>query len=303
MKVNILGVPIFYGCDRKGVDNGPNVLRENGLLEILKEKNTVKDLGNIYVEQVNECDKYKSHPSLKYLDQVVDANTLLGEEVFKSLQENSFPIIIGGDHSIGLGSIAGASKHFGQDLGVIWVDAHGDINTPETSPSGNIHGMPLASSFGLGHEKLTNILFNGSKIKMENVFILGARDLDKGEVDLIEKENLNVWTFNTIKEKGLLICLEEMLLKIKEKNLKNLHLSFDIDCLDPTFVPGTGTPVEDGFTLDGGKKVLSDLLETGLVKSLDFVEFNPELDKTTKTLDNCIEMLKTISNSLSKTEI
>lgn len=303
MKVNILGAPIFYGCDKKGVDNGPKVLRENGLLQILNKKNDVVDLGDIYVEDVNESYKYESHSSLKYLKQVADANNLLGEEVYKSLENDSFPLIIGGDHSIGLGSIAGASKYFGQDLGVIWVDAHGDINSPETSPSGNIHGMPLASSFGLGHEKLTNILFNGSKIKMENVFILGARDLDKGEIDLIESHNLNVWTFNTIKEKGLSTCLEEIILKINEKNLKNLHLSFDIDCLDPIFVPGTGTPVEDGFTIEGGKKILSVLIETGLVKSMDFVEFNPELDKTRKTLDNCLELLQIISDSLSKTEI
>ncbi|MGL4773728.1 MAG: arginase [Clostridium sp.] len=302
MKINILGVPIFYGCDRKGVDNGPRVLRENGLLEILKENNEVNDLGDIEVSNVTEEFKFNSHATLKYLDQVVDCNTLLAKEVYSSLCNNSFPLIIGGDHSIGLGTIAGSSKYFGQDMGVIWVDAHGDINTTESSPSGNIHGMPLAASFGLGNEKLSNIFFNGKKINMENIFILAARDLDEGELKLIEKENLNVWTFNDIKEKGLDKCLNELLNKVAQRNIKNLHLSFDIDCLDPMFVPGTGTPVDDGLTLEGGLHVLKTILSTNLVRSMDFVEFNPMLDKSDTTLNSCLTMLKTISKSLCETE-
>ncbi|MGL5151353.1 MAG: arginase [Clostridium sp.] len=302
MNINILGVPVYYGCDKKGVDNGPDTLRESGLQQILDKYNNTKDLGNVKVLKVDDSHKFSSHPTLKYLDEIVHCNNELATMVYSSLQEGSFPFIVGGDHSIGLGSIAGASKFYGQDLGVIWIDAHGDINTPETSPSGNIHGMPLASSFGLGHEKLTSIFFKGSKIKMDNVFILAARDLDQGELDLIKENNLNVWTFNDIKEKGLETCLNELLFKVSEKNLENLHLSFDIDCLDPEFVPGTGTPVEDGLNVQGGCKVLETLIASKLIRSIDFVEFNPSLDSTSTTLNNCLTLLEEISLSLSKTE-
>lgn len=297
MEINLIGVPMFYGCDNPGVEKGPDVLRNNGLAQLFSNNHKLNDLGNVKVSDM-PSNKYTSNNKMKYLTEVLDINKELAERVYESLDDLKFPLIVGGDHALAIGSLAGSSKYYGQDLGVIWVDAHGDINTESTSPSGNIHGMPLAASMGIGNDFLINFHYNGIKIKPENVFILGARDLDEGEELLIKERNLNVWRMNDIKEKGLEKCLDEVLEKLSSSNIKNIHLSFDIDSLDPYFVPGTGTPVVDGLTLEGGKLVLKTLLDTKLIRSMDFVEFNPELDKDNTTLNNCIELLKEISNSL-----
>ena len=235
---------------------------------------------------------------MKYINEILKVNQSLAEKVYYSLEDNKLPLVIGGDHSLALGSVAGSAKYFGQDFGVIWIDAHGDINTDSTSPTGNVHGMPLAASMGFGNSMLTDLFYDDIKVNSENVFILGTRDLDEGEMTLIKEKKLNVWTMNDIKELGLINCLDELKVKIKERNINNIHLSFDIDSLDPYFIQGTGTPVDDGLTLDGGKEVIRTILDTKKVKSIDFVEFNPNLDNTDKTLINCISLLDEISNSL-----
>ena len=298
MKINIIGVPLFYGCDKPGVEKGPDVLRKNGLIDVFTKKHEVCDLGNVKVNEVSSEDKYKFNNTMKYLDEIININNELADKVNNSFNNGALPLIIGGDHALGMGSLAGCGKYFGQDLAVIWVDAHGDINTPETSPSGNVHGMPLAASMRVGYDALTNIYYNGCKVNPKNVYIIGARDLDKGEVELIENKHLNVWTMNDIKEKGLEECLNELISKLNSSNIKNVHLSFDIDSIDPTFIPGTGTPVIDGLTMEGGKKIIKDLLNTNLIRSIDFVEFNPSLDKGDVTLNNCLSLLEEISNNL-----
>ena len=298
MNISIIGMPLFYGCDNPGVEKGPEELRKNNLIDIFEKNHTVCDLVDIEVEKVNESEKYSSNSQLKYLTQVVDANNGLASKVLEALQNDTFPLIIGGDHSLAMGSIAGASKHFGNNLAVIWIDAHGDINTHDTSPSGNIHGMPLAASMGYGYEKLTSIFFNEVKIKPENVFILACRDLDKGEIELINELKMNVWTTEQIKKQGTSKVINDLLTLIKEKNIKNIHLSYDIDCLDPDYVPGTGTPVNDGLTYSQSKELLEAILGTNLVKSMDFVEYNPMLDKNNKTKETCFELLNLISDNL-----
>ena len=298
MNISIIGMPLFYGCDRPGVEKGPKELRKNNLIDIFKENHTVYDLGDVEVQQINADDKFLSNPKLKYLNQVVEANNGLATKVLSAFENNTLPFIVGGDHSLALGSIAGASKYLGNDLAVIWIDAHGDINTHETSPSGNIHGMPLAASMGIGYEKLTSIFFDSFKIKPENVFILACRDLDKGELELIDKLNMNVWTNDDINTKGTNAVIKELLSLITEKNIKNIHLSYDIDCLDPEYVPGTGTPVNYGLSFEQSKNLLEAVFSTSLVKSMDFVEYNPDLDKNNKTLETCIELLKLISKKL-----
>ena len=298
MNISIIGMPLFYGCDRPGVEKGPDELRNNNLIDIFEENHTVYDLGNIDVEYIHPENKYLTNSKLKYLDQVVKANNGLASQVLNALENNTLPFIVGGDHSLALGSLAGSSKFFGDDLGVIWIDAHGDINTHETSPSGNIHGMPLAASMGIGYEKLTSIFFNKFKIKPENVFILACRDLDKGELELIDELNIKIWINKTIKEKGISTVTSELLDCIKEKNLKNIHLSYDIDCLDPEYVPGTGTPVENGLNFEESKTLLEGIFSTSLVRSMDFVEFNPDLDINGKTTETCVELLKLISKNL-----
>ena len=297
MKISIIDMPLYYGCDNPGVEKGPKVLRENNLLDIFNKSHEVCDMGEVHVKNVSSNDKYAANAKMKYLDEVVRSNNGLADKVYESLKNSSLPLIIGGDHALAIGSIAGSSKFFEQDLADVWVDAHGDINTPENSPSGNIHGMPLASSMGIGHEILTNVYYSGQKVKPENVFLLGCRDLDLGELEIIKEYNLNVWTMKDIKTKGIKTILIELLEAIKKSNVKNIHFSFDVDSLDPSYVPGTGTPVEDGLSFSEGKEVIETIINTSLVRSMDFVEFNPTLDNNQRTLETCLELLKVVSKS------
>ena len=298
MKVNLIGVPLFLGCDNKGVDMGPERLREKNIVGLLENNNhTVYDLGNLYVPQVSPKDKYSSHDKMKYLDPVIQVNTNLAHQVYSSLCSKTFPLIIGGDHSLGLGSICGASKYY-ENLAVIWVDAHGDINTSETSPTGNIHGMPLAAAMGIGDTSLTEVYYSGAKIKPENVFIIGARDLDAGELRLIEDKKLNVYTTEDVKTKGIQTILEQIHNKLIAKKIDAVHLSFDIDCLDSKYVPGTGTPVKNGMSIEEAKFILKFLMETRLIKSMDFVELNTLLDNTDTTINLCIDLLDWTSKYL-----
>lgn len=297
MNISIIDMPLFYGCDNPGVEKGPKVLRENNLLDIFNRSHKVCDMGEVHVKNVSSNDKYAANAKMKYLDEVVRSNIGLAKKVYDSLKNSYLPLTIGGDHALAIGSIAGSSKFFEGDLAVVWVDAHGDVNTPETSPSGNIHGMPLASSMGIGYESLTNIYFPGKKVKPENVFLLGCRDLDLGEIELIKENNLNVWTMKDIQTKGIKAVLAELLEAIKKNNVKNIHFSFDIDSLDPSYVPGTGTPVEDGLSFLEGKEIIETIINTSLVRAMDFVEFNPTLDDNQRTLETCLELLKIISKS------
>lgn len=296
MDINLIGVPIYYGCDTKGVENGPDMLRHNGLLNILRKNNTVYDIGNLYVPYISETDKYKDNDSMKYLSVIKDVNSNLSHFLYASLKTNTFPFIIGGDHSIGLGSLNGVSNYFKDDIAIIWVDAHGDINTNVTSPSGNIHGMPLAAAMGIGDSNLTTPFINNFKINPKNVYIFCARDLDPGEVDLINTLNINLWSTNDIHKKGINNVLSEFYNLFNESKINNIHLSFDIDCMDKELVPGTGTPVHDGINIDECKILLSGLFETQKIRSMDFVEFNPSIDNNNLTLSNVIDILNHISN-------
>jgi arginase len=298
MNINIIGVPLFYGCDRPGVELGPDTLRENGLVNIFSKNHHVSDLGNIQINDIHSNDKFTHNKKMKYLNEILNTSELLATSVWNTLKDDKFPLVIGGDHALALGSVAASGEFYKEDYAVIWVDAHGDLNTELTSPSGNVHGMPLAASMGIGYDSLTSIFSKNVKVSMENVFIIGARDLDEGELDLIKANNLNVWTMNAIKEKGLDTCLKEITDTINKKDINNIHLSFDIDSIDPSFVPGTGTPVDNGLTLEGSKTILQHLLKTKKIKSMDFVEFNPLLDKDNICLDSCISLLNTISDSL-----
>jgi arginase len=291
MNINIIGVPLYFGSDIVGVNLGPDKLREKDIVNVIKKNNhEVYDLGNIEVEEVEANSKFSSHEKMKYLDNIIKVNTLLADKVYNSLLENNFPLVVGGDHSLGLGSISGASKHF-DELGVIWIDAHGDINTHETTPSGNIHGMPLAAAMGIGHEKLVDLYYKGVKVSSDNIFIIGARDLDEGELQLIEKLNLNVWTTEDIKKSGISPIMSQVLDRIHAQGLKNIHISFDIDCLDKALVPGTGTPVENGLTIEESKYILKSLLQTGLIKSMDLVELNALLDKDDSTAGIAVDLI------------
>ena len=303
MKFNLIGVPINYGCDRDGAQHGPETFRKNNIVDLIKEEgHEVCDKGDVKIPFASPEEKYAGHKNLKYLNPIVEYNNNLAETVNNSLNEGSMPFVLGGDHSLGMGSIAGVSKHF-NEIAVIWIDAHGDINTEDTSPSGNIHGMPLAASMNVGHSALTNIYYNGQKVKPENVYILGARDIDPGEYDLAEKVKLNLYTMKTVREKGLDNVLKSIIYKINKSNVDGVHLSFDIDALDKSIVPGTGTAVSEGFSLIEGKKIFTQLIGHVNITSMDFVELNPILDdEDEKTVKNCFELLKHIFNSFKQHE-
>ena len=298
MNISIIGMPLFYGCDRPGVDQGPKILRENKVIDILERKHNVIDLGDISVPFLDAKEKFFTNPKMKYLNEVIECNTSLAEKVYLALNNGTIPFILGGDHSLALGSLAGASKYFNDDLAVVWIDAHGDLNTHETSPSGNIHGMPLAASIGFGYESLTSILFKKRKVNPENIFLLGCRDLDSGEIKLINDLEINMWTIEDIKNKGAKATIEELLERMNNRHLNNIHLSYDIDCLDPSYVPGTGTPVNNGLTFEESQVLLHGRFSTSHVKCIDFVEYNPTLDKDNKTKETCIQLISLMSEEL-----
>lgn len=298
MDISLIGVLVMYGCDRHGPQLAPDLLRNKGMIETIKKHNhNIYDFGNLYIPQVPISEKYALHDHIKYLKPIIDTNNNLAHLTYSALNAGNFPFVVGGDHSLGLGSISGVSKYY-DDLAVIWVDAHGDINTPETSPSGNAHGMPLAALLGLGHPSMVDLYYDGPKVKPENVYIIGARDLDEGEVKLAKDLNINLYTMDIIDNKGLTPVLDEVIEKVKSSNVDGVHLSFDIDALDEEIVPGTGTPVPNGFSLDEGKEIFEKFLGKGIINSMDFVELNTELDKEDITMNNCMELIDFIFKTI-----
>ncbi len=268
------------GQSRRGVDMGPSALRYAGAIERLQNLNyDIHDLGDIPINRPDQRDDVGN--KLKNLEQVIEANETLASMVDSEIQKDRFPLIIGGDHSIAIGSLAGISKHY-ENLGVIWYDAHGDLNTSDTSPSGNIHGMPLAVSLGLGHERLTNLYNYAPKIKPENVVIIGARSLDPGERELIREKGIRVYTMHEIDRMGMSAVMEEAISYLQERT-DGVHLSLDLDGLDPTEAPGVGTPVLGGMTYRESHLAMEMLADAEVITSLEVVEVNPILDEKNKT--------------------
>jgi arginase len=277
--VTIIGVPLDLGADRRGVDMGPSAIRYAGVRARLERMGFhIEDKGDIPVKRPHTFIETDNH---KYLDEVVDANTKLADAVSSVMEEGRFPLVLGGDHSIAIGTIAGVAKHV-KNLGVIWFDAHGDLNTGETSPSGNIHGMPLAASLGFGHERLVNIGGFAPKLKPENVVIIGARDLDPGERELIKRIGIKVFTMHEIDKLGMARVMEEAIAHVS-KNTDGVHLSLDLDGLDPHDAPGVGTPVIGGISYREGHLALEMLADADILISAEFVEVNPILDRENVT--------------------
>ncbi len=305
MKIDIIKVPLFYGCDRPGAEEGPQTLMDHGLVSLLEESgNEVRDKGFVNVPCVEEKDKHRAHPHMKYMDAIITAAEDLAHRVASSLEEGALPFTVGGDHALALGSLAGTSKVNGSEIGIVWIDAHADINTPETSPSGNIHGMPLGASMGEGHPALTELFYKGRKVNPRNCFIIGARSVDDGEVEMIDRLGINVWYMDEIRERGMGIIILELMELLKERNIMDLHVSYDIDSLDAALVPGTGTPVVNGLEYDESEKLIRSLIKTELVRSIDFVEFNPVRDQPNQiTLRSAMRMIGAFSEALGELEL
>ncbi|PEZ06000.1 arginase [Bacillus sp. AFS018417] len=277
-EVSIVGVPMDLGQTRRGVDMGASAIRYAGVVERIQNIGyNVEDLGDICIErefQINENEK------LKNLEQVVKVCNELASKVDTIIEKKSFPLVLGGDHSIAIGTLAGIAKHY-KNLGVIWYDAHGDLNTEETSPSGNIHGMSLAASLGHGHPSLVNLYGEYPKVKKENVVIIGARSLDDGEKEFIQKEGIKVFTMHEIDRMGMTAVMEETIAYLSHTD--GVHLSLDLDGLDPHDAPGVGTPVMGGLSYRESHLAMEMLAESGIIASAEFVEVNPILDERNKT--------------------
>lgn len=283
-KVTIIGFPMDLGAGRRGVDMGPSALRIAGLQSKLENLGyRVNDTGDIRIE-IMERQKVQIS-KLKYLNEILKTTKLLASKVEKVLEKGEFPLCIGGDHSMALGTIAGISSYCRrkkQKLGVIWIDAHTDMNTEETTPSGNIHGMPLAASLGLGNKKLVNLYGFSPKLKPQNCALIGIRSIDDAEKRTIKKMRIPISTMADIDKTGIYRIMVKVLKHFKE-SADHIHISFDVDSVDPTIASGVGTPVPGGLSYREAHLIMESIAECGCMSSLEVTEVNPILDSQNKT--------------------
>ncbi|MCH1627963.1 arginase [Fredinandcohnia quinoae] len=287
--ISIIGVPMDLGQMRRGVDMGPSAIRYAGVTERLEQLNyKIDDLGDIEIARAQKITD-NQEGNLRNLKGVSDASEKLAAKVDEVITKGEFPLVLGGDHSIAIGTLAGVAKHY-KNLGVIWYDAHGDLNTAETSPTGNIHGMPLAASLGIGHPALTNIAGYSPKIKPENIVIIGARSLDEGEKKLIKEIGIKVYTMHEIDQLGMATVMAEAIDYLKERT-DGVHLSLDLDGLDPHDAPGVGTPVLGGISYRESHLAMEMLEDAKIITSAEFVEVNPILDDKNKTATVAVALM------------
>lgn len=290
--VDVIGFPMDLGADRRGVDMGPSALRIAGIEEKLKTLGyNVTDLGDIVIRN-QERQKVK-FTKLKYLTEIVKTSEVLAKKVERSLDSGHFPLCLGGDHSMGIGTIAGIASHCKKEkkrLGVIWIDAHSDMNTDETTPSGNIHGMPVAASLGVGNNELTSIGGISPKLKAENFHLIGIRSIDTLERGLIKELCLPVYTMTDIDRKGVNFLINKILKELKQ-NVDHIHISFDLDSVDPSIAPGVGTPVLGGLSYRETHLIMETVAECGCMSSLEVAEVNPILDDKNKSAEFAAELV------------
>lgn len=284
MNIAILGIPMDLGAGRRGVDMGASALRNAQLAFHLRELgHQVSDLGDVSVAIPETLDKFEDH-GLAFLEQVLTACTSAYNTLF-ALPQSTFPISLGGDHSISMGTVAGAAQ--GKRTGVIWVDAHADFNTPDSSPSGNIHGMPVAHLTGLGDPRLSGIA-GGWHARPEDIVMIGLRSVDARERELVREAGITAYTMKDVDQKGMTRIYEETMERLS--GVERLHVSYDADALDPSVCPGVGTPVPGGLTYREGHLLMELLCESGRVTSLDLVEVNPVLDIRNHTAEVMVGM-------------
>lgn len=282
MKVNIIGACQTLGCGRDGVQYGPDSLRNKGLIEKLKQHDIgVIDGGNIHNDENIVC---QPNIRLKNYEKIADFCERLANAVYKSFNNGYFPLVLGGDHSLGIGSVCGAARALGKDnTCVIWIDAHTDINTQDTTPTGNIHGMTLASALGMGNAQLSSICGEGAKILAKNIIYIASRDIDKGEADIIKKNNISVFHMKDILSDGINNTIERIEAHLRNLAASNIYLSIDIDVVDPKLAPGTGVPVPNGIDKNMLFKFIDAIAKTGKIKGAELVEVNPKIDDSENT--------------------
>jgi arginase len=272
------------GQSRRGVDMGPSAMRGAGLQSSIKKLGLqVEDIGNLSVKQPEEMPIGEKRA--KYLQEIAETCGDVAAAAEKSLGEGFFPLVLGGDHSIAAGVAAGVANYFRKDkkqIGYLWLDAHGDMNTPESSPSGNVHGMPLAAIMGYGAPELVDLLGFKPKAEPGNIVIVGARDLDAQERKIVKKSGVHVFTMRDIDERGMREVMSDAL-KYAMDDTAGVAVSLDMDFVDPADAPGVGTPVRGGVTYREAHLAMEMIADTESMVSLEVVEINPILDEHNRT--------------------
>jgi arginase len=286
--IDVIGVPMDLGQARRGVDMGPSAVRYAGLDERLRRLGyAMEDSGNLAIR-----DRQLLPPTggLAFLPEVVRASERVYNAGKRALARGHLPIFLGGDHSIAAGSVGGVTHD--EPKGVLWIDAHGDFNTPETSPSGNLHGMPLAALVGLGDPRLVNVGRPGAKLEPRDVVLIAVRDLDRAERQLMKDQQVTVFTMREIDELGIAEVARQALSKLEHRS--KVHVSLDMDALDPTEAPGVGTPVDGGLTYREAHLLMEILAEEADIASIDVVEVNPILDHRNETARLAVELVASL---------
>lgn len=289
MQWSYIEVPLRYGQGKHGVDQGPTKLRTLGI-ETLLPKGTLQQ--TIHVLPESEIQVNEEH--LKRVDGVLYTVNALADVVAADIEANRFPLIVGGDHSMAIGTLAGLAKT--GPYGVIWVDAHADLNTGETSPSGNIHGMPLAAAMGLGDIRLTEVGGREPKLAPEHLVYIALRDIDEGEIREIKQLGIKVVTVEEVRTRGVETIMAETIAYLRDR-VDRFYLSFDMDSLDARLVPGTGTPVDGGLTAEEGKSILAEAMKADDLIAIELVELNPALDREDATAKLAFSLCETILQS------
>jgi arginase len=290
-QIRVIGVPLDLGQSRRGVDMGPSAVRVAGLEARLESiGHVVEDGGNVAVAIPEQKKEGAAHA--KYLKEITATCTKSAELVLKTLEAGKVPMVLGGDHSVAAGTVAGVAEFYrrqNQKIGLIWIDAHSDMNTPETSPSGNVHGMPLAALMGLGPAELGNIFNFSPKVRPENCVLVGIRDVDAHEKENIRRAGVEVFTMRDIDERGMRAVMEEAL-RMAGRGTAGYHVSLDMDWIDPEDAPGVGTPVWGGATYREAHLAMEIIADHGRLLSFEIVEVNPVIDEHNQTADLAVEL-------------
>jgi arginase len=293
MIVHVLGVPMDLGSGRRGVDMGPSAIRIAGVADRLSELgHKVVDDGDIDIKNAEELKV--GDPRVRYLTEIARAATILARKVDRIMGLGHFPLVLGGDHSIAVGTVSGIAsfaQRQGKRVGLLWIDAHGDINTPETSPSGNIHGMPLAALLGYGVSELTGVAGSQAKVDPRNVALVGIRSLDTGEKKRLKETGVQVHTMSEIDRHGADRVMQKALARVTD-GTDYVHVSFDLDAVDPTVTPGVGTPVKGGLDYREAHLIMEMIADAGVMTSLEMVEVNPILDQGNTSASFAVELVQ-----------